>query len=366
MEIAILGLGTVGMGAFEAAKRTDVLHVKRALIHNPKAGFESMTTTDFNTILNDESISIICECIGGLHPAYEYVMKALERGKHVITPNKQLISTYYRELTDCAGRHGVMLKYTSSAGGGIPWLFNLMRTKRCDEILSISGIINGTCNYILDRMTREGADFDEVLRDAQQAGYAEADPGSDIDGIDTLYKCAISANMAFGKLFKHSEIALAGISTITHRDICAFDESGCVCRLMMHAGRAENGFYAYVEPTLLPKGSLEAGVHDNYNLITLHGRNTGIQSFYGEGAGRMPTGTSVIQDALDIVSGGEAMNIGIMSEAQIDNNAVKHCYYLRKDSGSSVTDSITVAAAHGIYELARRESHDVFMAGIAE
>lgn len=366
MEIAILGLGTVGMGAYEAVKCADGLNVKKALIHNPKAGFEKITTTNYKDIVNDPDIKIVCECIGGLHPAYEYVMETLKNGKHVVTPNKELISTYYRELTHCADTNGVILRYTAAAGGGIPWLFNLLRAKRCDEILEISGIINGTCNYILDRMTREGAEFETVLLDAQQAGYAESDPSADIDGIDTLHKCSISANLAFGKLFKETKIPVAGIRNITAKDITMFEESKCVCKLIMRAGRIDEKFFAYVEPTLIPKERLEAGVHENNNLITLRGKNIGTQSFFGEGAGKMPTGTSVIQDALDIAAGGETLKTGILSEAVIDNDLVKKSYYFRSDKGSQVTEPMTVAAAHKLYQLALIEDKSVFMASITE
>lgn len=366
MNIAILGLGTVGMGAFEAANNTESLNVKKALIRNPKPGFEKITTTNYKEIINDPDIDIVCECMGGLHPAYEYVMEALQKGKHIVTPNKELISTYYRELTHCADINGVLLRYTAAAGGGIPWLFNLLRTKRCDEIIEISGIINGTSNYIIDRMTEEGAEFDEALSDAKQAGYAEADPSSDIDGYDTLHKCSISANLAFGKLFKESKIPVAGIRNITSSDIKMFEESGCVCKLMMRAGKIDDKFFAFVEPTLIPKDRIEANVHKNNNLITLHAKNLGIQSFYGEGAGKMPTGTSVIQDALDIAAGGEVLRTGVLSEAVIDNDMVKRSYYFRSDKGSSVTEPMTVAAAHKLYQVALEKESSVFMASISE
>lgn len=366
MNISILGLGTVGMGAFEAANNTESLNVKKALIRNPKPGFEKITTTNYKEIINDPDIDIICECMGGLHPAYEYVMEALQKGKHIVTPNKELISTYYRELTHCADTNGVLLRYTAAAGGGIPWLFNLLRTKRCDEIIEISGIINGTSNYIIDRMTEEGAEFDEALQDAKQAGYAEADPSSDIDGYDTLHKCSISANLAFGKLFKESKIPVAGIRNITSSDIKMFEESGCACKLMMRAGKIDDKFFAFVEPTLIPKDRIEANVHKNNNLITLHGKNLGIQSFYGEGAGKMPTGTSVIQDALDIAAGGEVLRTGVLSEAVIDNDMVKRSYYFRSDKGSSVTEPMTVAAAHKLYQVALEKESSVFMASISE
>ena len=366
MDIAILGLGTVGMGAFEAAKNTDILNVRRALIHNPKPGFEKISTTNYKEILDDPNIDIVCECIGGLHPSYEYVMEALQKGKHVVTPNKELISTYYRELTHAADSNGVILRYTAAAGGGIPWLFNLLRAKRCDEILEISGIINGTCNYIIDRMTEEGAEFEEALSDAKQAGYSEADPSSDIDGYDTLHKCSISSNLAFGKLFKESKIPVAGIRNLKSSDIKMFEESNCVCKLIMHAGKMDDKFFCYVEPTLIPKDRLEANVHKNNNIITLNGRNVGIQSFYGEGAGKMPTGTSVIHDALDIAAGGETLRTGALSEAVIDNDLIKRSYYFRSDKGSSVTEPMTVAAAHKLYQVALHKESSVFMASIRE
>lgn len=225
MKIAILGYGTVGSGALEAAGHADDIEVKYILVRHDPERIPSMTE-DYGLILADEEIEVVAECIGGIHPAYEYVKAALEHGKHVVTPNKNLISAYYEDLTSLAGKNGVSIRFTSSAGGGIPWLFNLRRAKRCDDITEIFGIVNGTCNYILDSMHRDGSSFDDILGKAQELGYAEADPSSDIEGTDTMRKCVISSDIAFDTALDEEDIPVLGIDTITAEDISSMRADG--------------------------------------------------------------------------------------------------------------------------------------------
>ena len=179
MKIAILGYGVVGSGAYEVAQAAHNIEVKRVLYKRPIDELGDIVTTEYEDILKDEEIELVAECMGGLHPAYEYVSAALKSGKHVVTPNKNLVAAYWDELHDLAREHGAEFRYTASAGGGIPWLFNLQRQSRSDDILSISGIVNGTCNYILDTMHNEPVDFAEILAKAQELGYAEKDPNSE-------------------------------------------------------------------------------------------------------------------------------------------------------------------------------------------
>ena len=185
MNIGLLGFGVVGGGVWELAAERDDICVKRVLLRSPKAGLpESAVTFDVNDILNDDTIDTVVEVMGGLHPAYEYVTAAMERGKHVVTANKALIAAYYTELTALAAKQGVALRCTAAVGGGIPWLVNLERVKRLDTVCAVGGIMNGTTNFIMDAMHKADVDFPAILKEAQALGYAEADPSADLDGDD--------------------------------------------------------------------------------------------------------------------------------------------------------------------------------------
>ncbi|MBR2329118.1 MAG: homoserine dehydrogenase, partial [Clostridia bacterium] len=233
MKAAILGYGFVGSGAYEITRDFPTgIEVKRVLTRTPRPELP-FVTQDFDDILNDPEIEIVAEAMGGLHPAYEYVTAAMKAGKHVVSANKQLICHYYEELFALAAEMGVQLRFTPSAGGGIPWLCNLMRVKRCDEVSELSGILNGTTNYILHCMTHEGLPFDQVLADAQRKGYAEADPSADIDGIDALRKCAISASLAFDTIVEEDSLQAFGIRHITKADVDNFRALGKVCKLLV-------------------------------------------------------------------------------------------------------------------------------------
>ncbi|HHW94829.1 MAG TPA: homoserine dehydrogenase [Mogibacterium sp.] len=306
MNIAIMGFGTVGTGAYEVAKTAYDINVKRILARHGREGYENLKdiiTNDIEDIIRDKDIDVVIESMGGIEPARTYVLACLNAGKHVVTPNKNMLSAHFEELTETAAQNGVELRFTSTAGGGIPWLFNLMRTKRCDTITEVRGIVNGTCNYILDSMYDKGADFAEMLKIAQDLGYAEADPSSDIEGTDTLCKTVISANIAFDALLKEKDIPCYGIDTIEAKDISYLKNKGYTCKLLMNAKLSDGKIKAWVEPVACPSTSLEANVKANNNIITLVGESIGTQSFYGQGAGMLPTGESVIQDVIDIRDG---------------------------------------------------------------
>ena len=280
-------------------------------------------------LLNDPNIDLVAECIGGIHPALEYVLGAMEHGKHVVTANKALVSAHFEELENCARKNGVQFRFTPSAGGGIPWLYNLQRAGRCDTIEEVHGIVNGTCNYILDLMHTKGSDFAEVLRDAQDLGYAESDPGADIEGWDTQRKCVISANLAFGTIIPEDSVPVLGIHHILAEDIAFFNENGLTCRLLMNASLQGDAVSAYVEPTLLTSAALESGVGTNFNMVSLTGKNVGPLSFYGQGAGKMPTGTSLVHDIIDIKDGisfSPSASTG-PAPSKVDNTKTSHPYY---------------------------------------
>ncbi len=370
MKIAIMGFGTVGSGAYEIAKNTGI-EVVRILARHGRPGYEELgniMTANIADITGDPEIELVIESMGGVEPAREYVLACLNAGKHVVTPNKNLISACYDELREAAKRNNAELRFTATAGGGIPWLFNLQRTRRCDYIESIRGIVNGTCNFILDAMYSEGKDFGEMLAIAQELGYAEADPSADIEGTDTLRKTVISTNLAFGASIKEEDVPCYGIDTITAADVAFLKTKGLVCKLMMNARREGDVITAYVEPTAFPITSLEANVKTNNNLITLTGEGIGTQSFFGQGAGMLPTGESVIQDVIDIRDG-IAMNIPNEGEAKalrIDNSGASHRYYVRDGVDCYITEARSVAEMHEAGRCCKQEGRSFFFAGIAE
>jgi homoserine dehydrogenase len=388
MKIAIMGFGTVGSGAYETAKTAGGIEVVRILARHGREGYEHLNgiiTPDIKDITGDPEIELVVESMGGVHPAREYVLECLKAGKHVVTPNKNLISACYAELMKAAEENGVKLRFTSAVGGGIPWLFNLLRTRRCDEIEEVRGIVNGTCNYILDAMYDKGSDFGEMLKTAQDLGYAEADPSSDIEGTDTLRKTVISANLAFGAAITEDQVPCYGIDTIKACDVAYLKEKGLACKLMMKAKRNGDSVEIYVEPTAFPANSLEANVKVNNNLITLTAKDIGTQSFYGQGAGMMPTGQSVIQDVIDIRDG-KAQCIGSTgaSGLKADNSKAVHRYYIRHDRMCEhieplidtfeekdgifycISKPITVEEMHKMGHHRREKGKEMFFAALAE
>ena len=330
MNIGLLGFGVVGGGVLGLAQGRGDITVSRVLLRSPKPGLpEGLATYDFNDILCDERIDTVVEVMGGLHPAYEYVTAAMERGKNVVTANKALIAAYYRELTGLAKEKGVALRCTAAVGGGIPWLVNLARIKRLDTVCAVGGIMNGTTNFIMDAMHRAPVDFPAILKEAQALGYAEADPSADIDGDDIRRKLCISANIAFDTVLDETAIPTFGIRTVTAADIVAFKSHGFVCRLLAAAEAAENGVCAYVEPTLVAASEPEAAVPANYNLITYTAERIGRQSFFGQGAGRFPTAGNVVQDCLTILAGDKSFYTDKAVPTALDGSAEAHPYYVR-------------------------------------
>ena len=315
MNIALLGFGVVGRGVYDLSKNIPGLNVTKVVCLEDVTLPDAVVTKNFQDVLTDD-VDIVVEAMGGLHPAFEFVHVAMEAGKHVVTSNKALVATYYDTLLPLACEKGICFRCTAAVGGGIGWLSELERSRRTQTITKVGGIMNGTCNYILDSMTRLGLGYDEALSQAQKLGYAEANPTTDVEGIDTWHKVILSANIAFGVSLNTEGVPVAGISRITARDVAAFQEHGLCCKLVS-TGRQEQGCYsAYVQPTLFSAGALEAAVPANFNLITLEGEASGRMSFYGQGAGRYPTAHNVVQDCVDVLSGkgfycgyGEKVNV---------------------------------------------------------
>ena len=379
MKTAILGFGVVGSGAFEVLEKAGY-EVKRVLDIRPHDELGDKLTANYDDILNDKEISVVAEAIGGLEPAHTFVVKALKAGKHVVSSNKHLICTYYEELHTLALENGVTLRFTSSAGGGIPWLYNLKRSVRCDDIYKVMGIMNGTTNFILDAMISDGRDFDDVLSEAQRLGYAEANPSADIDGLDTARKTAISSSIAFNTIIKEENVDIFSLRFIKKADIDYITSKlNKTVRYLGFGVKSEGGASVFVEPALLDSDALESNVRKNNNMISLFGRDVGRLSFFGQGAGKYPTGNALAQDVIDILSG--STELSFAPEAiNVDNATLERAYYVRTKADVSydffdtievidgskyiTTKKITVSKMHAVAKEIRSLDADAFFAGI--
>jgi len=366
MKIGLLGFGVVGKGVYDLLQGSQC-QITKVLCRRELSLPDAQVTHDFADILQDGTIDTVVEVMGGLHPALEYVQDAIRAGKHIVTANKALIAAYYDELIPLAEKMGVSLRCTAAVGGGIGWLSNLERAKRCQKIETISGIMNGTCNYILDSMTRLGLSYGDALKQAQKLGYAEADPTADVEGFDTWNKLIISANIAFGVSLDSALVPVTGISRIQAEDVEHFKAHGLVCKLMATA--TENS--AYVQPTLIPQGQPEAAVPSNYNHISLIGSATGKQSFYGQGAGRYPTAYNVVQDCADILAGtgfycaaGEKRQVTNKTKLRyyIRGGKALPCNVLEHWGDAVVTEPVSINAIHAWL----KENPHAFIAALAE
>ena len=327
MKIGLLGFGVVGRGVYDITASRDDMQVAKVICLEDITLPDAEVTRDINSIIHDDTIDTVVEAMGGLHPAYEFVRAAIEAGKNVVTSNKALVATFYDELLPLAESKGVKFRCTAAVGGGIGWLSEVERSRRVQTINKVGGIMNGTCNYILDSMTRLGLDYGEALKQAQALGYAEANPSTDVDGIDTWHKVILSSNIAFGISLDPSGIPAAGISSISAADVENFKAHGLICKLVS-TGKCVDGKYSvYVQPTLFAVGEPESAVPANYNLITLVGDVSGRMSFYGQGAGRYPTAYNVVQDCADLLEG-TGFYCPYGPKTTVDNSETM-CYYVR-------------------------------------
>ena len=373
MRIGLLGFGVVGRGVYDLTReRTDMQVAKVVCLEDVQLP-DAEVTKDFLSVLHDDTIDTVIEAMGGLHPAYEFVKAAIEAGKNIVTSNKALVCTFYDELIPLANKMGVQFRCTAAVGGGIGWLSELERARRIQTIEAVGGIMNGTCNYILDSMTRLGLTYADALAQAQKLGYAEANPTTDVEGIDTWHKVILSSNIAFGVSLEPSTVPVAGISKIRDTDVINFNAHRLVCKLISTGKRTENGISAYVQPTLVSAGAPEAAVPANYNLITLIGSASGRMSFYGQGAGRYPTAYNVVQDCADLLAGrGFYSPYGEKVPA---TNTDTLRYYVSGESDSwleenkqetwldaTVTKPVSVEAMHAW----RKDHPNAFIAAISE
>ena len=337
MNIGLLGFGVVGRGVYEITAARDDMKVTKVVCLEDVSLPDAEVTKDFQSVLNDPSIDTIVEAMGGLHPAYEFVRACIEAGKNIVTSNKALVATFYDDLLPLAAEKGVAFRCTAAVGGGIGWLSELERVRRVQEISMVGGIMNGTCNYILDSMTRLGLDYADALSQAQALGYAERNPSTDVEGIDTWHKLILSSNVAFGVSMEHDSVPVTGISKISAADVANFAAHGLTCKLVSRGTQEDGKYTGYVQPTLFPQGALEAAVPTNFNLITLDGEYSGRQSLYGQGAGRYPTAYNVVEDCVSVLAG-KSFYSPYGGKVSADNS-VKLRYYVR--GGDAWIDSIT-------------------------
>ena len=367
MKIGLLGFGVVGRGVYEITSAREDMQVAKVLCLEDIKLPDAEAVKDFQQILNDDSIDTVVEAMGGLHPAYEFVRAALEAGKNVVSSNKALVCTFYDELLPLAESKGVKFRCTAAVGGGIGWLSELERARRTQTISQVGGIMNGTCNYILDNMTRLGLPYDEVLKQAQKLGYAEANPSTDVDGIDTWHKVILSANIAFGVSLEKDTVPVAGIRNIQAQDVENFKAHGLVCKLISTAAQKDGCYSASVQPTLVADGEPEAAVPMNYNLITFVGDWSDRMSFFGQGAGRYPTAYNVVQDLVDVLAG-KGFYAPYGGKVAADNSQ-KMRWYVRGNWAGDVEENwgnavVTKAVAVSEMHAWLKQNPDAFAAAI--
>lgn len=350
VKIALLGLGNVGCGVWtilkdneeEIAKRSGCkVEIAKILVRdrNRARGVEvpeEIITTDFNDILNDDSIKIVVEVMGGIEPAREYMLKCMGKKKQIVTANKMLLATGGDELFHKADEEGVMFNYEASVAGGIPIIQAINESLTGNKIEQLYGIVNGTTNFILSKMELEGSKFDDVLKEAQEKGYAEADPTSDIEGFDAQYKLAILASLAFGTKVAVEKVYREGITKITDLDMEYAKTFGMVIKLLAIVKDTDGKLELRVHPTMIPETHPLANVYDSFNAVFIKGNAVGDLMFYGRGAGSLPTGSAVVADIVSIVRSNIDFNNPIpvvknnlWNKEFMDVSKVKSKYYIR-------------------------------------
>lgn len=316
INVGILGYGTVGSGVFDILRENRDIIAERTgeevavkyvldLRDFPGDPVEPVLVHDFKEIEADEDVQIVVETMGGLHPAYEFVKACLEKGKSVCTSNKALVADFGPELIQIAKDHKASFLFEASVGGGIPVIRPLQSSLCPDEIMEISGILNGTTNYILTEMTDKGSDFDSVLKDAQALGYAEADPTADVEGQDACRKIAILTSLAYGKNLDFHDIYTEGITKITDRDIAYANKLGGKVKIFGSSKKVGDQVSAMVAPVMIYPDNPLYSVDGVFNAILVKGNMVGDVMFYGQGAGKLATASAVVSDVMEA-----AKNIG--------------------------------------------------------
>lgn len=391
--LAILGFGTVGSGVYRIATENhdDILHreqldlrVGRILVrdfeHEPNLHLapRALFTTSVDDILNDGGIDIVVECMGGVEPARTFILRALESGKTVVTSNKEVMSKHWYEFEAAAKASGAGLYLEATVGGGIPIIRTILDSMQANNIERVMGIINGTTNYILTKMAEEGRAFDEVLREAQQLGYAEANPTADVEGYDAMYKLSILSSMAFHAHMPIDVIYREGITRLTAEDFEAAELLGYEIKLLAIGKKSGNAIEVRVHPTMVPKAHPLASVRGVFNAIFLTGHAVGDVMLYGRGAGCMPTASAVMSDVIYACHAtGHHRYMTFRNDAAISNEvelvrdfACVYCIRLSvADAPGTMAAIAAVFAGHGVSlkdvlqlgERAGGSSHITFM-----
>jgi len=329
MDIAILGYGVVGSGVAEVIRKNswsiaeragEQIRVKKILDIRefPDSPDRDLFTRDPDEIFNDPEIRLVAETIGGVGAAHEYTKRAFAAKKHVVTSNKELVATHGPELLKMAADNGVSYLFEASVGGGIPIIRPLSQCLAANVINGITGILNGTTNYILSQMRKENRDFNDALKSAQQNGYAEADPTADIEGIDACRKIAILSSIAYNEFVDCNKIHTEGISKISLADMQYADAMDCVIKLVALSRREGERIFARVSPAIISKDHPLANVEDVFNAIVVSGNAIGDAMFYGRGAGKLPTASAVVADVIDIARHNESTK-NIWARKETDN-----------------------------------------------
>ena len=349
INVAILGYGTVGSGVYKvitdnndvvSRKIGDDIKVSHVLDLREFPGdpVEPVLTHDYDDILNDDSVDIVVEVMGGLEPANTFVRKAIEKGKSVCTSNKALVAAFGTEILDLARDKGVNFLFEASVGGGIPVLRAINESLTADHFDKIYGILNGTTNYILTKMADEGLPFDEVLKDAQEKGYAERNPEADIEGYDACRKIAILTSLVYGRFVNFEDISTEGITKIRSNDMIFARAAGMEIKLFGLTEKNEKGFYSMVAPFLVGKDDPLYAVNGVYNAINLHGDMLEDVMFYGQGAGSLPTARSVVSDVVELAKNkGSVLPFGWTADKLTlsDINEYETAFYVRVNSGDA-------------------------------
>ncbi|HHX63011.1 MAG TPA: homoserine dehydrogenase [Epulopiscium sp.] len=354
MNIAILGYGTVGSGVVEvintnkesidkrAGREINIKHILDLRMF-PGEPIEHLLTDDFNKIINDKDVDIVVEVMGGLEPAYSFVKQSLKRGKSVVTSNKELVAKYGASLLQLAKENSVNFLFEASVGGGIPIIRPLNESLTADEIYEITGILNGTTNFILTKMEQEGLPFEEVLKEAQDLGYAERNPEADVEGHDACRKIAILSSLAFGRQVNYEEIPTEGITRISKEDMEYAKEMGYTIKLLGRCKRKGHEIFATVSPVMIPVKHPLAPVQDVFNAILIKGNVIGEVMFYGRGAGKLPTASAVVAD---IVEASKHKGINIISHwskeivEMMDPKDVPASYFVRVQKKDGVETKV--------------------------
>ncbi len=367
INIAVLGYGTVGSGVVEVINTNHASINKRAgkevnikyvldLREFPGDPVQEILVHDYNVILNDPEVKIVVEVMGGINPAYSFVKSALEAGKSVCTSNKELVAAHGAELLEIAKSMKVNFLFEASVGGGIPIIRPLNQSLTADEITEITGILNGTTNYILSKMTDEGSDFDSVLKQAQDMGYAERNPEADVEGYDACRKIAILTSLALGKQVDYQDIYTEGITKITDAEIKYAKELGGSIKLLGMSKFVDGTTYSMVAPFIIGGDHPLATVSGVFNGIFINGNVLGDTMFYGRGAGKLPTASAVVADVVDAVKhqGTNIMTIWEKDKVTLGDMKTFSCrYFVRTNS-----DKATVEAAFGAVEYVNVEGLD--------